>query len=109
MVDQETYGMVEGCNRGPMKNDARDGGGAMTEHHDMTVEAATTKAGKGLRMMNLVLMEPRKETAPTKRRRRTARRSSTVKPIGTIQNYFSKLVIPKECNDKNVMNGSNED
>ena len=43
------------------------------------------------------------------RRRRKAIRSSTVRTIGTIKDYFNKIIIPKEWNDKTEKNGPKTD
>ena len=95
---------LEECNGGTKKPEVQDGGGATTGQADKTVEA-----GRGLRMMTMVLMEQRKVTAPPKRRRRKAIRTCNVRPIGTIKEYFNTIVIPKEWNELMDKNGSKTD
>ena len=60
-------------------------------------------AARKMRMITDVLMEPRKEDAPTKRRRGRGKRSTCPKNQGTLQKYFSKLVVPKEMSVANSM------
>ena len=59
-------------------------------------------------MMKDVLVEPRKEDAPTKRRRGRGKRSTCQKIQGTMKEYFSKIVVPKEISvAKSMVEGAN--
>ena len=97
----QTRDEVPVSSMGPVvKDDGQIVGGGATQQGATAGRRPETKDGGGatpvLRMVNDVLVDPKKDVAPTKRRRGKAKRSTCSKPQGTIKEYFSLLNVPKE-------------
>ena len=70
-----------------------------------TMEGGMVTKEPPMRMINDVLVEPRRNDAPTKRRKRRARRTVKQSNLGNIRNYFASLYQPKECSSNDVKEG----
>ena len=63
---------------------------------------------KTLRMINDVLVEPRQGDAPTKRKKRKAKRANVPANIGNIKKYFTDLHQHKEWSSNDTKEGGAE-
>ena len=93
-TDDMSHGAGPVEDRTDMDQTLKDG--RTTNLLDGTDRPLTGGAASKMRMINVVLVEPGVKDAPIKRRRGRGKRSTCPKIQGTLKEYFSKIVVPKE-------------